>query len=250
MATRPSHCLVTGASSGIGSALAVRLAAEGWQVSALARRTQRLEVLARDHPGIFAVTGDVTDSHGLASSLAAAQQARGPFRLAVLNAGIYHPHQGLEIDLADFRQQMDINYFGVLACLASLLPAMQAAGDGQIAIMGSVAGYRGLPRSAAYGPTKAALINLAESLRFETAGTGIKLQLINPGFVESEATAINDFEMPDLVSADVAAGLIMAGLASDDFEIAFPKSFVRKMKLLRILPDRLYFALTRRATGR
>ena len=113
----------------------------------------------------------------------------------------------------------------------------------------SVAGWRGLPKSAAYGPTKAALISLAESLYFDLVPHGIKLQIICPGFVDSEATKINDFEMPNLISADTAAADILAGLNSDRFSIEFPKAFTRKMGLLRFLPDRLYFRLVGRQTG-
>ena len=248
--TEPGHCLVTGASSGIGAALASQLAEQGWQVTALARRADRLAELAEKQPGIFPRTADVTDENELTQALAAASRARGPLQLAILNAGMYQPHFGLDLDRASFRRHMEVNYFGVLNCLADILPEMQQQGSGHIAIMASVAGWRGLPRSAAYGPTKAALINLAESLRFDLVGTKLKLQLINPGFVETEATAVNDFTMPGLVSADQAASEIIAGLASEAFAINFPKSFVRRMKWLQLMPDNLYFSVTRKATGK
>ena len=246
----PGHCLITGASSGIGAALACQLAGQGWQVTALARRADRLADLATRQPGLFPLTADVTEEKGLAKALAEARKARGPLQLAILNAGMYQPHYGLDLDRASFRRHMEVNYFGVLNCLAEILPEMQQQDSGHIAIMASVAGWRGLPRSAAYGPTKAALINLAESLRFDLVGTSVKLQLINPGFVETEATAVNDFAMPGLVSAEQAAKEIIAGLASESFAINFPKSFVRRMRWLQLMPDRLYFSLTRKATGR
>ena len=126
---------------------------------------------------------------------------------------------------------------------------MTARKAGHIAFMASVAGYRGLPRSAAYGPTKAAVQNLAESMYFDLAPKGIKIQLINPGFVETEATAVNDFMMPDLISSQKAAKLLLEGLQSDGFEIAFPKRFVRKMKWLRMLPANSYLKLITKFTG-
>ena len=129
------------------------------------------------------------------------------------------------------------------------MPAMTTRKAGHIAFMASVAGYRGLPRSAAYGPTKAAVQNLAESIYFDLAPKGIKIQLINPGFVETEATAVNDFIMPDLISSQTAAKLLLEGLGSDRFEIAFPKRFVRKMKWLRMLPANSYLKLIAKFTG-
>ena len=115
--------------------------------------------------------------------------------------------------------------------------------------MGSVAGYRGLPKSAAYGPTKAAIQNLAECMYFDLNPKGIKLQVINPGFVETEATSVNDFVMPDLISSDVAAEHVIQGLQEDIFEISFPKSFVRKLKFMRLLPSHVYLNLTAKLTG-
>ena len=144
---------------------------------------------------------------------------------------------------------MRINYLGVVNALAGLVPDMITAGRGHIAIVSSVAGWRGLPKSAAYGPTKAALISLAESLYFDLVPRGIKLQIICPGFVDSEATAVNDFEMPDLISTDTAANEIINGMKSTDFSIDFPKSFTRKMGFLRFLPDRLFFRLVGKQTG-
>ena len=126
---------------------------------------------------------------------------------------------------------------------------MLARGSGHLALMGSVAGYRGLPKSAAYGPTKAAIQNLAECMYFDLNPKGIKLQVINPGFVETEATSVNDFVMPDLISSDVAAEHVIQGLQEDIFEISFPKSFVRKLKFMRLLPSHVYLNLTAKLTG-
>jgi short-subunit dehydrogenase len=137
---------------------------------------------------------------------------------------------------------------GVVNGLAAIVPQMLAARGGQIVIISSVAGWRGLPKAAAYGPTKAALISLAESLYFDLTPKNIKIQIMCPGFVDTEATAVNDFEMPDLLSAETAADHIIAGMQSDVFSHAFPKSFTRKLKFLKYLPDRLYFALVKKQT--
>ena len=243
------HVLITGASSGIGRSLAERMAAAGWRVSAMARRTERLADLKDKYPTILPLTADVAIQGQVAAAMVKAAELNGPVDLAVLNAGIYTPVKAEAFTADLFIQQMQINYFGMIYCLEHLLSPMLARGSGHIALMGSVAGYRGLPLSAAYGPTKAAIQNLAEALYFDLHPKGVKLQLINPGFVETEATAINDFTMPDLITSDAAAMYIINGLKRDEFEISFPKSFVRKMKFMRLLPVSTYLRLTAKLTG-
>jgi len=238
---------ITGGGSGIGRALALELAAAGWQVAISARSASALDAIAGPSGGrILAFPLDVCDPAAQLATLAAIEAQIGPLDLAILNAGTHHP-----MGLADFTAEtaqrlMAVNYFGVVHGLAALLPRMGARRAGQIALVASVAGYRGLPSAAAYGPTKAALINLAESLRPEAVRAGIDLRLINPGFVATPLTDRNDFPMPDCISAEDAARAIRQGLAGSAFEIAFPWRFSRVMKLLRILPDRLFFALTTR----
>jgi len=243
------HLFITGASSGIGRSLAQKMATDGWRVSAVARRSERLAGLKDNYPSILPLTADVTDKAQIKAVMTEAVALHGPIDLAVLNAGIYTPVKTESFTADVFVQQMQVNYFGMINCLEHLLAPMMARGRGHIALMGSVAGYRGLPLSAAYGPTKAAIQNLAESLYFDLQPKGVKLQLINPGFVETEATAINDFKMPDLITSDTAALHIINGLKRDEFEISFPKSFVRKMKLMRLIPLPLYLRLTAKLTG-
>ena len=168
---------------------------------------------------------------------------------AILNAGIYIPQDGKAIDPAVYRQHMEINYMGVVNGLAAVVPAMVERGRGHIVIVASVTGWRGLPKAAAYGPTKAALISLAESLAFDLVPAGIKVQVVSPGFVDTEATAINDFEMPKLVSAERAAEEILNGMKRDIFEIAFLKVFTRTVRLLSLMPWRRYFSIIRKRTG-
>lgn len=244
---------VTGASSGIGRALALRLAREGWTVIATARRADALTDLAAEPESVGRIRpmpGDVTDAAAMAALVAEAEAAHGPIALAVLNAGTYAPDGIDGFDVEAFRKVGDINVQGAANCLAPLLPGWRARRLGHLALVASVAGYRGLPRALAYSSSKAALIALAESLRFDFVPAGLKVQLINPGFVRTPLTDKNDFPMPFLMELDAAVDRIVSGLASDRFEIAFPRRLAWPLKLLRCLPNRLYFALVSRSTGR
>jgi NAD(P)-dependent dehydrogenase (short-subunit alcohol dehydrogenase family) len=245
---------ITGAGSGMGRALALALARRGAAVAASARSHDALASLAAEAgagPGrILPAPLDVTDRAAVQAAMGAvARVLGGPPELAVLNAGIYLPLGAADFSAERFRAQLETNLMGTVHMLEALLPAYRAAGRGHIAIVASVAGYRGLPRSAAYGATKAALINLAESLRIELAGSGIKLQLVNPGFIKTPLTDKNRFRMPHLMSAEDAAERILRGLASPRFEITFPRRFTWQLKLLRLLPYALYLPLVRRRTG-
>ena len=244
-----AHYFITGASSGIGAALSIHLTGAGHKVAGIARRKSRLITLEKNIDLFDGYRADVTDASALKITVDKVISTSGPIDVAILNAGIYQPQDGTRIDPQVYADHMTVNYLGVVNALAAIVPAMVQSRHGQIAIVSSVAGWRGLPKSAAYGPTKAALISLAESLYFDLAPKGIKLQIICPGFVESEATSINDFKMPDLISADKAAEQIISGLATDVFSINFPKSFTRKMGFLRFLPDKLYFHLIGKKTG-
>jgi len=244
-----AHYLITGTSSGIGAALCTRLTQEAHNVSGIARRKSQLGASTKKLGLFQGYQSDVVDATGLKETIDIAISNTGPIDVAILNAGIYQPQDGTRIDPQIYANHMKINYLGVVNALAAIVPDMVSARRGHIAIVSSVAGWRGLPKSAAYGPTKAALISLAESLYFDLTPKGVKLQIICPGFVESEATAINDFEMPDLISAENAADKIIEGMKGTDFSINFPKSFTRKMGLLRFLPDRLFFRIVGKQTG-
>lgn len=240
---------VTGASSGIGRALALHLAREGWTVHATARSAEALAALAAESGGrIVAAPGDVTDPAAMAA-LVAGIEARAPIALAVLNAGIYLPVRGEALDRDDFARTFAVNLDGTVNALLPLLDAMKPRRAGQVAIVSSVTGYGGLPTSAAYGASKAALINLAESLKFDLDRLGIRIQVVNPGFVETPATAQNAFPMPALMKVDEAAARIVRGLAGSGFEITFPRRFTYVLKALGLLPYRLYFPLVARITG-
>ncbi len=238
---------VTGASAGIGWAVVLRLLADGWTVLATSRRPQPLAELAGAHPGrVVVAPGDVTDQAAMEAAVAAAGR---PVALAILNAGTFLPMSAQDFDLAAFRTQIEVNLMGTATTLAAVLPGMLARRAGQIAIVSSVAGYRGLPTGIGYGTSKAGLINLAESLKFDLDRAGVMTNLINPGFVRTPLTDKNDFPMPFLIEADMAADRIVRGLAAGRFEITFPRRFTWWLKLLRILPYAAFFPLVARATG-
>ncbi len=243
------HFLITGASSGIGEALARHAADKNLEVTVIARRSDRLAQLREQHPNIHPETADISDKKQVIEAIDRAISVQGPVDYAVLNAGIYQPVDSSSFDCTVFDTHMKVNYDGVLYCLEALIPSMVDRRSGHIALMGSTAGYRGLPRSAAYGPTKAALQNLAECLYFDLNRRNIKIQIINPGFVQTEATAINDFDMPDIVTAETAAAEIFSQMQTGRFEIAFPRSFVLKMKLLGLLPILTYLKFVAWKTG-
>lgn len=237
---------VTGAGKGIGRALVIRLANDGWTVAASARTAADLQVLAREIPSVHPFPLDVTDAPATDHTIAEIEHRLGPIALAVLNAGTYVPTGVSPFRAESFRVQLDVNVMGTVNGLASLVPRLIARRSGRIAVMASVAGYRGLPAAAAYGATKAALINICEALKIELEPHGVAVQVICPGFVKTPLTAKNRFPMPSLISAEEAADHIVRGLASNRFEIAFPPLFAAVMKILRILPDRLFFVVARR----
>ena len=243
-----SHYFITGASSGIGKALAIALSSKGHIVSVVARREERLQKLQEEQRNINIFPADVSNRSEIKKIVEASIRSAGSIDCAILNAGKYLPLGGVELNSAEFSEHMLVNYMGVVHVLDILIPEFRNLHKGHIVIMGSTAGYRGLPRSAAYGPTKAALANLAEALYLDLTPFGIKVQIISPGFVETEATAINNFKMPQIISADRAAVHIIKGLKSKQFEICFPTAFVYIMKFLKILPHSLYFKIIKWVT--
>ncbi len=241
---------VTGAGKGIGRALALRLASDGWMVAASARTGADLASLAAEAPGgrIAAYPLDITDETAVRATVAAITGDLGQPDLAVLNAGTHIPISALRFSAADLRALVEVNLMGSANCLAAVLPGFIAARRGTIAMVSSVAGYRGLPTSGGYGATKAALINLCEAFRPELERVGVDLRLINPGFVDTPLTRLNRFPMPFLTTPEAAAAAIVRGLRRRKSEIVFPWRMMVAMKLLRLLPNRLFYAVTRRIT--
>jgi NAD(P)-dependent dehydrogenase (short-subunit alcohol dehydrogenase family) len=244
---------IVGASSGIGRATAERLHTLGARVAVSARNADALADYTRGRPGTWALPADVADPGALKHAAEQLLHAAGRIDLAVYCAGHYAPQRATAYDLAQMLQHQQVNVIGALHFLDAVLPPLLAqAGAGRpthLSLVASVAGYRGLPKALAYGPTKAALINLAEVLHLDLARRGIGVSIVNPGFVRTPLTAANTFEMPALIEPEEAARQLVAGWQAGDFEIHFPKRFTRWMKALRLLPDRAYFAAVRRGTG-
>jgi len=241
---------IVGASSGIGRSLARQLAEEGVAVAASARREDALKELAKEAAGkILPVAVDVTDEAAVGRAFTRIEAELGAVDLCVLCAGTHAPVDGKDLDTSVFRGLVEVNLMGVVHALGVVLPAMLSRKAGHLVVVSSVAGYRGLPTAAAYGATKAGLINMCESLAFDLDGTGVRLQLVDPGFVDTPLARRNPFPMPFLMKSEDAAARIRRGLASNRFEITFPRRFTFWLKVLRILPYALYFPLIRRFTG-
>ncbi|SDG88752.1 SDR family NAD(P)-dependent oxidoreductase [Roseospirillum parvum] len=243
---RPSLAWITGASTGIGRAVARRLAAQGWTVIASARGAEGLEKLAAETPNVVPWRLDVTDPEACARAVAGIEEAHGPIELAILNAGTHQPMGAADYDPAVAARVMGLNYQGTANSLAPVMAAMRKRGRGRIGLVASVAGYRGLPTAAAYAPSKAAVIALAESLAPELAADGVGLSVINPGFVKTPLTDRNDFPMPFLIEAEAAARHIVDGLDKGRFEIVFPWPMLAVFAIAQVLPRRWFLFLVRK----
>lgn len=238
---------ITGGGSGIGRALALRLARAGWTVAISGRRREALEETAARAPQhIHGFPLDVTDLEAMRQSAARIEAELGPIELAVFSAGIGHFLKLDQLRAEAFAEHMRTNYFGVVNGLDAVLPAFRRRRAGHIVILASLAGYRGLPQGAAYAPTKAALINLAESLRFPLERAGIAISVCNPGFIDTPMTAENHFPMPFLMQVDQAAERLYRGILKRKFEIVFPQRLAWLTKFMRILPYPVYFALMKK----
>jgi NAD(P)-dependent dehydrogenase (short-subunit alcohol dehydrogenase family) len=245
-----SSVWITGASTGIGRELALRLAAMGAVVAVSARSVDKLNELAALSPNIKAYPLDVEDESAVKDTAERIGRDLGPIDLAVLNAGIWRMMSVSDFSAQRAKQSMGVNYFGVINALEPVMKAMAARGQGQIGIVSSVAGYRGVMRGAAYAPTKAALISLVESLNPHALRHGVRLTIICPGFIETPMTAPNTFPMPFIIPVDEAVTKIVNGLRKKKYEIVFPWKMALLMKTLRILPNRLFFALVTHAGDR
>ena len=245
---------VTGASSGIGAAVALELARRGWTVAITARRTDALETVAREAEGlpgrIVAHAGDVTEAQSMLGVVEAIESIHGPIALAFLNAGVASGVEGRPFDVETVKNVIAVNLLGVVKSLSAVQHRMIPRGRGQIAVNASLVGYRGLPGAAVYGATKAAAIHLCQSLRFDCEPAGIRLQVVNPGFVDTPMTQGRRFPMPFLMTAEDGASRIVDGFERGGFEIAFPRRLAWSMKALRLLPHPVYFALMSRFAAR
>ena len=239
---------LVGASSGIGRATAHALHVQGAKVIVSARNQQALDIFAAEHPGATVLAMDAADAASVEVAAKIVLGA-GPLDLVLYCAGYYKEMRATQFDLASMLQHNQVNYIGALYVLSAVLPHFLARKAGHISLVSSVAGFRGLPQGLAYGPTKAALINLAETLYVDLQDSDIGVSLICPGFVETPLTAQNKFSMPGLIKPEQAADEILRGWAKGQFEIHFPKRFTLLMKALALLPAVLYFPVIRKLTG-
>ena len=234
---------ITGASSGIGKALAEKFALEGWRVAVSARRKEILDEMA-DNKNISSYPLDVTNQEQINDVFSKIISEFGNLDLCVFSSGTYDPKLEQEINIQQNKFVMETNFFGVLHCIKSVEKYFKDRRDGHISVVSSIAAYRGLPNSSGYGPSKAALTNLTESLYFDFKKCNVRISLVSPGFIKTPLTDKNEFPMPFIKSPEFAAEKMFDGLTkSKAFEIHFPKALTMLLKLLRILPYRIYLFL-------
>ncbi len=237
---------ITGASSGIGKALALKFAKENWHVAVSARRKELLDELAQNK-NISSFPMDVTNEDLVKITFSNILNKFKELDLCVFCSGAYDPKLEKEINKEQIKKIMNINFFGVLNCIEIVENYFKNKKEGHISIVSSVAAYRGLPNSSGYGPSKAALTNLTESLYFDFKKHGVRISLISPGFIKTPLTSQNTFNMPFIKTPEFAANKIYNGLTKGSaFEIHFPKELTLILKILRILPYRIYLFLVNR----
>ena len=239
---------LVGASTGIGLACAQALHAAGAQVIISARKPQTVQDWAAREEGVRWLALDVTDAQAVRSA-AQSVLAEGALDLVIYCAGHYRAQRAAQWSLAEMLRHEQVNYTGALHVLDAVLPALISQGQGHISLVSSVAGWRGLPNGLAYGPTKAALTHLGESLYMDLQDHGVDVSVIHPGFVATPLTAQNQFSMPALMRPEAAAAAMLRGWARGQFDIHCPNRVTGVLKLLRLLPYAVYFPLVRRMTG-
>lgn len=244
---------ITGASTGIGRELAHQYAASGHSVFVTARGIENLQSLANECQALQGTVepkpGDVCDADGMQTVFHEICDEKGVPDLVVLNAGTHKPTSATKFVLEDHLRLMDINFNGVLNGLNACLPPLLKRGTGQIAVVASVAGYRGLPRAGAYGASKAGLINLCESMQPELKAAGVDLRVVCPGFIKTPLTDLNDFPMPFLMPVDKAVKALIKGLEGNKFQIVFPWQMGIVMQMLRRMPNWLFLKVVKKISG-
>ena len=234
---------ITGASSGIGKALAEKFALEGWKVAISARRKEILDEMAK-RENISSYPLDVTNQNQIKDVFSKIINDFGNLDLCVFSSGTYDPKLEQEINIKQSQFVMETNFFGVLYCIKSVEKYFKDKKAGHISIVSSIAAYRGLPNSSGYGPSKAALTNLTESLYFDFKKHNVRISLVSPGFIKTPLTDKNEFRMPFIKSPEFAAEKMFIGLTkTQSFEIHFPKALTIILKFLRILPYKIYLYL-------
>ena len=235
---------ITGASSGIGKALSIKFAQEGWIVAASARREGLLQELTKINQNIHSFPLDVTNPEQCKKVFEDIRKKFNNIEISIFGTGIHDPNSEKKFNLEKIREIMEVNYFGTMNSINSVYDYYNDKKGGQISIISSVAGYRGLPAAGAYCASKSALTSFTESLRFEMMRKNVRVSLVSPGFIKTPMTDQNDFPMPMIKSPEFAAEQIYIGLTKKTgFEIHFPKAFTFFLKFLRILPNSIYFKL-------
>ncbi len=240
---------ITGGGTGIGKAVAIKFANEGWQVAISGRRENILKEVEENYQNIKAFPLDVNDKEKCFNIVENIKKELGDIDICFFSTGTWDPKKEKEIDVEQIEKVFKVNFFGTLNCIKAVENHFRIKKEGVITIVSSIAGYKGLPNSTGYGPSKAALNNLAESLYFDFGRYGVKVCLVSPGFIKTPMTDKNDFKMPFLKTPEYSADRIYNGLVnSNKFEIHFPKELTLILKFLKIIPDRLYFYLVRKLT--
>ena len=240
---------ITGGSTGIGKALSIKFANEGWNVAISARRENLLQEISNSHENIHGFPVDVTDKIKCKQTF---EQIRNKFEnidICFFSTGTWDPKKEKDIDVEQIENVFKVNFFGTLNSIKAVEEYFKNRKMGTITIVSSIAGYRGLPNSTGYGPSKSALNNLAESLYFDFKRSNVRVCLVSPGFIKTPMTDKNDFKMPFLKTTDYAAEKIYDGLVNKNiFEIHFPKSLTLILKILSFLPSSIYFSLVGKMT--
>ena len=240
---------ITGGNSGIGKALAIKFANEGWNVAISARRQNLLKEISDKYENINSFPLDVTDREKCKQVFEDIKKKFDDIDISFFSTGTWSPREEKDIDLEQIENVIKVNFFGTLNCIKAVEKYYKDKKKGTITIVSSIAGYRGLPNSTGYGPSKSALNNLAESLYFDFGKYNVRVCLVSPGFIKTPMTDKNNFKMPFIKSAEYAAEKIYDGLINKNiFEIHFPKSLTIILKILSFLPSKIYFALVGKMT--
>ena len=240
---------ITGGSTGIGKALAIKFANEGWNVAISARRENLLKEISEKYENIFSFPLDVTDKSKCKEVFGNIKDKFDNIDICFFFTGTWDPKKEKDIDVEQMEEVFKINFFGTVNSIKAVEKHFKEKNSGIISIVSSIAGYRGLPNSTGYGPSKSALNNLAESLYFDFKRFGVRVCLVSPGFIKTPMTDKNDFKMPFLKTPEYAADKIYDGLTNKNiFEIHFPKALTILLKIFSFLPSKLYFGLIGRMT--
>ena len=240
---------ITGGSTGIGRALAIKFASKGWNVAVSARRVELLNELSNTYENISAFPLNVTDKSKCIEVFNEIKNKFENIDICFFSTGTWNPKKEKEIDVEQMEDVFKVNFFGTVNSIKAVEEYFRNKKSGIITIVSSIAGYRGLPNSTGYGPSKSALNNLAESLYFDFKRYNVRVCLVSPGFIKTPMTNKNDFKMPFLKTPEYAADQIYNGLINKNvFEIHFPKALTLTLKFLSFLPSKIYFKIVSRMT--